>query len=103
MSKPLTVSIPHKLGREEALRRIKGGLGSVRNDYAQFVQVNEEIWSGDRLSFSVTAMKQNVCGTIDVMENEVKLEVTLPWLLARVAHGIDGLIRKRATLMLEKK
>lgn len=103
MSKPLTVSIPHKLGREEALRRIKGGLGSVRNDYAQFVQVNEEIWSGDRLSFSVTAMKQNVSGTIDVMENEVKLEVTLPWLLARVAHGIDGLIRKRATLMLEKK
>lgn len=103
MSKPLTVSIPHKLGREEALRRIKGGLGSVRNDYAQFVQVNEEIWSGDRLSFSVTALKQNVSGTIDVMENEVKLEVTLPWLLARVAHGIDGLIRKRATLMLEKK
>lgn len=103
MSKPLVVSIPHRLGREEALRRIKGGLGSVRSDYAQFVQVNEEIWSGDRLNFSVTAMKQNVSGSIDVMDSEVKLEVTLPWLLARVAHGIDGLIRKRATLMLEKK
>lgn len=103
MSKPLTVSIPHRLGREEALRRIKNGLGSVRSDYAQFVQVNEEIWSGDRLSFSVTTMKQNVSGTVDVMEDQVRLEVTLPWLLASVAHGIDGLIRKRATLMLEKK
>jgi len=103
MSKPLIVTIPHRLGREEALRRIKGGLGSVRNDYAQFVQVNEEVWSGDHLNFSVTAMKQQVSGSIYVMEDQVKLEVTLPWLLARLAHGIDGLIRKRATLMLEKK
>lgn len=103
MSKPLIVSIPHRLGREEALRRIKAGISGVRQDYAQVVQIREEIWSGDRLSFAVTAMKQQVSGTIDVMENEVKLEVTLPWLLARVAHGIDGLIRKRGTLMLEKK
>jgi hypothetical protein len=29
MSKPLVVSIPHSLGREEAVRRLKTGLGSI--------------------------------------------------------------------------
>jgi hypothetical protein len=29
--------------------------------------------------------------------------VTLPWLLGRLAHGIQGVIQKKGTLMLEKK
>ena len=30
MSKPLIVSIPHRLGKEEALRRLKAGLGECQ-------------------------------------------------------------------------
>ena len=82
MAQPFIVSIPHKLGKDEAIRRIKAGLGSVKTQYAQLLQVNEEIWSGDRLAFSITALKQNASGTIDVAEDHVRLEVTLPWLLA---------------------
>ncbi|HEU4804425.1 MAG TPA: polyhydroxyalkanoic acid system family protein [Nitrobacter sp.] len=103
MTKPLVVSIPHRLGKEEALRRMKAGLGSARTQYAQFIQVNEEVWSGDRLAFSVTAMKQQVSGIIDVFEDQVRLEVTLPWLLNRLAHGIQSVIQKKGTLLLEKK
>lgn len=103
MAQPFIVSIPHKLGKEEAVRRLKAGLGSVKNQYSQVVQVNEEIWSGDRLAFSITALKQNASGTIDVADNHVKLEVTLPWLLAGIAHGAQAMIRERANRMLEKK
>lgn len=103
MAKPFIVSIPHKLGREEATRRLKAGLGSVRSEYGQILQINEEIWSGDRLAFRVTALKQQVGGTIDVADDHVKLEVMLPWLLAGLAHGIQATIRSRATRMLEKK
>ncbi len=67
------------------------------------VQVNEEIWSGDRLAFSLTALKQNASGTIDVADDHVKLEVTLPWLLAGIAHGAQAMICERANRMLEKK
>ena len=31
MSKPLVVSIPHRLGREEARRRLKAGLARIPN------------------------------------------------------------------------
>src|ERR1700738_913295 len=33
MSQPLVVSIPHRLGREEAVRRIKSGLAAARTNY----------------------------------------------------------------------
>jgi hypothetical protein len=103
MPKPLIVSIPHKLGKEEAIRRLKAGLGSVRSQYGQLLQVNEEIWSGDRLSFRVTVMRQMVSGVIDVFEDHVQLEVVLPWLLAGLAHGAQAMIRARGERMLEKK
>lgn len=103
MAQPLIVSIPHKLGKEEATRRLKAGLGSVRTQYAQLLQVNEEIWSGDRLAFNVTAMKQQASGTVDVADDHVRIEVTLPWVLAGLAHGAQAMIRARATRMLEHK
>jgi hypothetical protein len=103
MSKPLIVSIPHKLGKDEALRRIKAGLDSAKRQYTQVMQVNEEIWSGDRLAFRITAMKQQASGTVDVAEDHVRLEVTLPWLLAGLAHGAQAMIRERANRLLEKK
>ena len=103
MAQPFIVSIPHKLGKDEATRRLKAGLGSVKNQYGQMLQVNEEIWSGDRLAFSITALKQNASGTINVADDHVRLEVTLPWLLAGLAHGAQAMIRERGHRMLEKK
>lgn len=103
MAQPFIVSIPHKLGKDEAVRRLKAGLGNIRSEYGNIFQVNEEIWSGDRLAFQVTALKQRVSGSIDVADDHVRLEVLLPWLLAGLAHGIQATIRARAGRMLEKK
>jgi Putative polyhydroxyalkanoic acid system protein (PHA_gran_rgn) len=103
MAEPLTVSIPHKLGKDEALRRIKGGLSGLAARYAQIFRIEEEIWSGDRLSFRLVALRQTVSGTLDVAEDHVRLEVTLPWLLARLAGGIQTAIRDRGKNLLEKK
>jgi len=100
---PFIVSIPHKLGKEEATRRLKSGLGSAKTQYAHLIQVNEEIWSGDRLAFRITALKQQASGTLDVAEDHVRLEVVLPWLLAGIAHGAQAMIRERGLRMLEKK
>ena len=103
MSKPLVVSIPHQLGRQEAARRIKSGLATVRTHYSPFFTIHEETWTGDRLAFNIRAMGQGAAGLIDVADDHVRLEVTLPWLLARIAQRFTGAIRKEGTLMLEKK
>jgi hypothetical protein len=103
MVAPLVVEIPHRLGKDEAIRRLKTGIGRASSQYGSMLQVHEEIWSGDRLSFRVEALKQMVSGTVDVRDEDVRVEVTLPWLLAQLATGIQATIRKTATLLLEKK
>ena len=103
LSKPLVVSIPHRLGREEAARRIKSGLTAARTNYSAFLSINEETWSGDRLAFNLSAVGQSAVGFIDVADDHVRLEVELPWLLAVIAEKLTPAIRKEGTLMLEKK
>jgi hypothetical protein len=103
MSAPLIVTIPHKLGREEAARRLKTGLGRARTDFSRFMAVEEEVWNGDRLTFQVRALGQAASGLIDVAEDHLRLEVTLPWLLAKLTERLVPAIRKEGTLLLEKK
>ena len=62
MAEPLVVRIPHKLGKEEALRRVKPALGKASSSFPMLV-VEEETWSGDRLSFRVRALRQVAAGS----------------------------------------
>jgi hypothetical protein len=103
MTAPLTVSIPHHLGKAEAGRRLKSGLGKVREGYGHLLAVQEETWTGDCLQFRVSALGQAASGTIEVMEDRVNLVVFLPWLLAKLASAIQPLVQKEGTLLLEKK
>lgn len=82
---------------------MKTGLGSVTEQYGNVVKVDREVWTGNRLDFAVTALMQQVTGNIDVADDHVRLEVTLPWLLARLVNGAQTLIRDKGKLLLEKK
>jgi hypothetical protein len=103
MSKPFVVSIPHRLGKDEAVRRLKSGIGGVRANYRHLFAIAEETWTGEHLQFRVSALGQVASGSIDVADDCVTLQVYLPWLLAKVAEAVQPLIRKEGTLLLEKK
>lgn len=101
MSAPLVVSIPHRLGREEAVRRLKGGLARAAAS-VPVLSVDEERWDGDKMFFRVRALGQAASGQIDVAEDHVRLEVALPWVLQRFAEMAQRVIRDRGTLLLDK-
>jgi hypothetical protein len=103
MSEPLVVVIPHRLGKDEALARIKGGVGRAKGEFAHLISIRNDTWEGDRLSFAASALGQHAHGVIDVYENAVRLEVTLPWLLARFAKAVQRVVGQRGQLLLEKK
>jgi hypothetical protein len=103
MSEPIVVSVPHKLGQAEAVARLKRGLATVRTDYSRFMTIDEETWVDNKLSFRVRGLGQACTGTIEVHETDARLEVVLPWLLAKVAERIVPAIKKEGTLLLEKK
>ncbi len=102
MSEPLVVSIPHKLGKEEALRRIKPALGKASESFP-VLKVEEEVWSEDRMDFRVRALGQVAAGNVQVGDDNVRLEVTLPWLLHKFAEAVQKTIAGRGRILLEKK
>jgi hypothetical protein len=77
MSAPLVVSIPHRLGREEAMRRLKAGLTRAASSIP-VLKVDEERWEENRMIFRVRALGQAASGHLDVADDHVRLEVTLP-------------------------
>jgi hypothetical protein len=103
MSKPIVVSIPHRLGKEEAVRRLKSGLQRARTSFGGQFAVHEEAWSGDHLDLRIAMFGQATSGTIDVAEDHVRIEVQLPRLIAMLGDKAKGLIEKQGQLMLEKK
>src|SRR5215210_6831833 len=102
MSKPLVVSLPHRLGKNEAKRRLQAVFGSARTNFTGFFTFQDETWNCDQLNFNLSALGQAAAGSVDVAEDHVKIEVTLPWLLAKFAEKAQAMIQKQGQLMLEK-
>jgi hypothetical protein len=103
MPPPLIVSIPHRLGRNEATRRLKSGLETARTKLGQIFAIEEETWTDNRLQFRIRALGQAANGTVDVAEDHAQLEVMLPWPLAQIADKIQRAIQSQGKAMLEKK
>ena len=102
MPAPLIVSIPHHLGREEATRRLKEGLTRVSSS-VPVLHVDEARWEADRMIFRVSALGQAALGHVDVADDHVRVEVTLPLLLQRFAEAAQAAIKNRGHLLLTKK
>ncbi|PWC32307.1 polyhydroxyalkanoic acid system family protein [Azospirillum sp. TSO35-2] len=103
MSKPLTLSIPHSLGRQEAKRRLVDGMGDARARLGAVATSIEDNWTDDRLHFRVVALAQTIAGHVDVLDDRVEMEVQLPWALGLLAEKIKNKVSRQGTLMLEKK
>jgi hypothetical protein len=103
MPKPLVINIPHELGREEAKRRLERGFGQIREQIGGKALAFEERWEAGCLHFSAGAFGQRVTGRADVLEESVRLELDLPWMLAAIAEKLQRRVKQAGTLLLEKK
>jgi hypothetical protein len=102
MSKPVVVTIPHRLGKQEAVRRLKTGFGDMRSTFGEKFVVLKDEWAGDHLDFRASLLGQTTTGTVDVADDHVRLEVQLPWVLALLADKAKALVQREGQLMLEK-
>jgi hypothetical protein len=102
MTKPIIVDLPHKLGAEEAKRRMQKGIGKLKDFIPGGGQVQSS-WDGDRMNLRVQAMGQEVSGHLDVKETVVRMELMLPAIFSLFSGQIEGLLRSRGSEMLEDK
>ncbi len=98
---PLVVTISHRLGREEAKRRIASGLDSIRVEVARYVRTLDYSWTDYRLDFRTGLLLQTITGRLDVGDDFVRIELLLPRLLHLAARTIAGRIEQRGAALLE--
>ena len=103
MSETVTVIVGHRLGKAEALRRVKEGLARGHGQSGPMIAIEQEAWEGDTVHFRMRALGQTAAASIEVLDDALRIEVSLPWLLARVAKRLVPILRKEAGLLLEKK
>ena len=103
MSDRVSVVVGHRLGKDEAVRRLKEGFARSKGHLGELIAVEQETWEGDTLRFQMRALGQNAAGSIEVMEDALRIDVSLPWLLAKAAKRLLPMLRTQATLLLEKK
>jgi putative polyhydroxyalkanoic acid system protein len=102
MTNPIQVDLPHKLGAEEARRRIDGGIGKLKD----FIPGGGDVrsaWTGNRLGLQVAAMGQEVSAQLDVRDTFVRVELLLPPSLAFFRPAVEAALRNRGGAMLEDR
>ncbi len=100
MNQPISIDIPHKLGREGAKARLTGGFGKLTS-YVPGSTVTEHKWDGDTLSFVLEALGQRVATRMDVTDANVHAVFDLPPMLAMFAGKVRDQLAKGGQKLLE--
>ena len=100
MQRPIDVDLPHKLGKDEARRRIAGNIHTLESHIPGGTSRVESTWAGDTLNLIVHAMGQKVDAKIDVMEAKVHCQIKLPMMLSLFAGPIEAMLRRKGDTLL---
>lgn len=97
----MRIPIPHKLGREEARRRLRDRSGEMAGLFPGGVAEVAIDWPhDDRMTMAVTAMGKTVNGHVDVEDDAVVFEIALPATLAFIEPMVRGTVEAKAQKLL---
>lgn len=96
MANSIVLTIPHRLGAEEAKKRISERIELLRQDFLNKIAHSEAKWRDGTADLRIVILGQTVTGTICVMSDSVRIEVQLPWLLAALTGKIQAVLQNNA-------
>src|SRR5262249_16008508 len=102
MAEPVVVTIPHKLTKDEAIRRLKKGFGDVRSAVGEKFVVLTDDWAGDHLDFRASLLGQTTTGLVALGDHSVRVEMQLTGMVGVLANKAKAIVQKQGQLMLEK-
>ena len=106
VARPVTVNIPHKLGKQEARRRIEEGFGRLRQQMTSGIAAMMSFRNAGKATgctLRAAGSGQKMTGRLDVLPRSVRVELDLPEILAAMADLIAGRLQKEGQKLLEKK
>jgi hypothetical protein len=96
----LNMTVQHRLPQDEAVKRIRGLLESVKTKFSDKVSDVHEEWNGNTGTFSFSALGFPVSGVLTVTPSEVEISGDLPLLAAVYKSKIESTIREQAESLL---
>ena len=96
----LSMDVPHQLGLDEALRRLREKLDSVRDQFGEQVSEFREEWRENELAFGFSAVGMKIAGTVAVEASNVKVAAQLPFAAAMFKGLIEQRIRDELDAVL---
>ena len=104
MPRPVTVNIPHTLGKDEARRRLESGFGNLQQHMTGGIGgllSFQQRWEGDQLNFEGGGLGQKITGRVAVLPDSVQIQLDLPEILALLADRIAGTLKKEGQKLLK--
>jgi len=96
----LTVTVPHALGQEQAVERLKARFHAALQTYGQRVEGLQQQWHDNALTYRFKTLGMSVNGSVSVEPSEVTVVMELP-LTASVFKGtIEKQLREELTKIL---
>ncbi len=102
MPHKIVVTINHQLDTELVRRRVEARLDQLRQDYVEKIARCDISWSGNVANIQASALGYSVLTQIFLTEKQVRIEASLPWMLASLSGKIENLIMKNAKDTLTK-
>ncbi|WP_442754528.1 polyhydroxyalkanoic acid system family protein [Methylocystis sp. JAN1] len=100
MANTITVTVPHNLGVETAKKRLAARIEALQREYVDKVAKSDVTWAGDVATIHVAALGQTATAQMTVLADMVRIEVQLPWLLAKLSGALQGFISQNANDVL---
>jgi hypothetical protein len=104
MSAPLTIDIPHKLGKAGARERLRNRAGELASHIPGGMADVRSSWpSEDEMALEIAAMGQTMAARLEVHEALVRVHLILPPMLGMFSGMIGAAVRESGTQLLEDK
>lgn len=97
----LVKSIPHQLGQQEAVSRIKSAVEKEKIAKSNIVSASTDEWISDHeMVFSMTIFGYNIHGDLDVSPSDVKIKLDLPVVAVMVKGMIESQLESEINKLL---
>jgi hypothetical protein len=98
----LKMTVPHQLGQEEAVTRLKGFLDRVKQRYQNQVSDLEETWLENVLDFAFKTYGFHIKGRMVVEPEDVKFDGQIPFAAMMFKGKIEQTIRDEMNRVLKR-
>lgn len=101
MGQTVSVDVPHKLGAQEAERRVRDGFGMLQEKLGDRLSSLHVVWGEGRADLTITAMGQTAQGALEFLPEAVRVSLELPWFLAALGEKIVGKLAQKTGEVLQ--